>query len=184
MSRLAAPASVALSPADDDGPDVEVSADDQLRINEFGRLNSRKHELRDIVAGAKVGALARGKRIGRGGGCCRPQPTAAPLLAPSLARNSQSRAAELGDAEEGVLLADESAPGALKMVLGVGLFVDCDAAAANAYVEARRARDESTLAEAAAELKAIAARQADLKALLYAKFGRSINLEDAEVPAA
>lgn len=184
MSRLAAPASVALSPADDDGPDVEVSADDQLRINEFGRLNSRKHELRDIVAGAKVGALARGERIGRGGGCCRPQPTAAPLLAPSLARNSQSRAAELGDAEEGVLLADESAPGALKMVLGVGLFVDCDAAAANAYVEARRARDESTLAEAAAELKAIAARQADLKALLYAKFGRSINLEDAEEPAA
>jgi hypothetical protein len=107
------------------------------------------------------------------------------MLTPPLVRiRSQSRAAELGDAEEGVLLADESAPGALKMVLGVGLFVDCDAAAANAYVEARRARDESTLAEAAAELKAIAARQADLKALLYAKFGRSINLEDAEEPAA
>ena len=28
------------------------------------------------------------------------------------------------------------------------------------------------------------ARQAELKALLYAKFGRSINLEDADEPAA
>ena len=129
---------------------------------------------------------ARARARAEHAGAARPPAGPANRLARSCSRatNSQSRAAELGDAEEGVLLADESAPGALKMVLGVGLFVDCDAAAANAYVEARRARDESTVTEAAAELKAIAARQAELKALLYAKFGRSINLEDADEPAA
>ena len=148
MSRLAAPASVALSPADDDGPDVEVTAADQARINEFGRLNARKHELRDACAAAAA----------RGG--------------------------ELADAEEAVLLADEDAPpGAFKLALGTGLFLDVSAAAAGAAVEARRARDDAAVAEAQAELRAIAARQADLKAALYAKFGRSINLEDADEAA-
>ena len=77
--------------------------------------------------------------------------------------------------------ADEAAPpGAFKLALGSGLFVDVTAAAAGAAVEARRARDAEAVAAATAELRAIAVRQAELKAALYAKFGRSINLEDAE----
>ena len=144
MSRLPPPSSVELSPAEEDGPDVEMTAADQQRINEFGKLNARKHELRDEAAAARA------------------------------------REAELGDAEEGVLLADESAPGALKIAIGAGLFVDCDGAAAMALIEQRRARSVAAAAAAETELQSIASRQAELKTLLYAKFGRSINLEDVD----
>lgn len=144
MSRLPLPTAVALYPAEEESPDVEVTAVDQLYINEFGRLNARKHELRDAAAAART------------------------------------REAELGDAEEGILLADESAPGALKIAVGIGLFVDCDAAAATMLIEQRRVRSAASVAAAEVELRDIASRQSELKALLYTKFGRSINLEDVE----
>ena len=100
MSRLTAPSSINLSPAEEES-DVDVTRDDQQRINEFGRLNARKHELRDEIAAAR----------GRG--------------------------EALADAEEAILLADETAPGALKLQLGDGFF-DVEASIAQAFVDGRR----------------------------------------------
>ena len=144
MPRLPPPTSFAISPTEEEGPDVEVTAADQLCINEFGRLNARKHELRAEAATARA------------------------------------REAEIGDAEEGILLADDSTLGALKIAVGAGLFVDCDAASATKLIEQRRAQSAASAVKAEAELRAIAGRQSKLRETLYAKFGRSINLEDVD----
>jgi hypothetical protein len=39
---------------------LQVTREDQSRINEFGRLNARKLEIKDEVVDAKVGAAVPG----------------------------------------------------------------------------------------------------------------------------
>ena len=77
---------------------MQVSKDDQQRINEFGRLNSRKHEIKDEIAEAKV---IKTLVISYG-------------HTNFALRRLQKRLEEVTDAEEGIMLADESEPGALK----------------------------------------------------------------------
>ena len=50
-----------MASATDESPDVQVRLEDQLEINEFGRLNGRKHEQQEDVAEIDVRAgLRRG----------------------------------------------------------------------------------------------------------------------------
>lgn len=44
-----------LAPRGGDEPDVEVRFEDQQHINEFGRLNTRLHEIREDKKTLKVG---------------------------------------------------------------------------------------------------------------------------------
>ena len=91
----------------------------------------------------------------------------------------EKRLSELEDAEEAVMLADESEPGAFKLKVGE-CFVESDSSAAVAFVAAALEADRATRDKAAAELAVVAARQDVLKAKLYSRFGKSINLEDGE----
>lgn len=88
----------------------------------------------------------------------------------------ERRAGDLADAEEGAMLAEEG-DGATKLLVGEA-FVDVDAGAALASVQAGVAADRAALAAAAAAVEAVEARQAVLKRELYARFGRNINLEE------
>jgi len=78
-----------------------------------------------------------------------------------------------------VLLADEGDAGAFKLRVGEA-FIDADGAAAAEWIGAALAADKAARAAAAAALAAVAARQDALKAKLYARFGKSINLEDGD----
>lgn len=60
------------------------------------------------------------------------------------------------------------------------ILVDVDTAAANEFIERERARVTAGIDAAESELRAVLERQAVLKAALYAKFGKSINLEEGE----
>ncbi len=78
-----------------------------------------------------------------------------------------------------MLLSESSDAGAFKLQVGE-CFVDSDSDAAGAYIAAALEKDKGARDAGAAELASIAARQAALKAKLYARFGKSINLEDGE----
>jgi len=91
----------------------------------------------------------------------------------------QKRNEELADAEEGVMLADESRAGSIKVQVGE-CFVDVDSSHATEWIEQQRARNAAVISAREDELRTIDARQVDLKKLLYAKFGKGINLEDRD----
>jgi prefoldin subunit 4 len=114
---------------------------DQEAINEFGRLNLRRGELRAELA------------------------------------ELEKRALELGDAEEACLLADESAAGAVKIMVGE-CFVDATPAEAAEHVQRELAAAARAREALGAEAAAADARMAALKKQLYGRFGKSINLED------
>ena len=114
---------------------------DQEAINEFGRLNLRRAELRGEAA------------------------------------ELDKKILELGDAEEACMLADEGAAGAVKIMVGE-CFVDATPAEAGEHVARELAAATAGKAALAAELAAAEARMAALKKTLYARFGKSINLEE------
>jgi prefoldin subunit 4 len=117
------------------------TAEDQLEINEFGKLNGKKKELQ------------------------------ADLL------EVEKRLIGYEEAEEGVMLADESVPGAIKVQFG-DCFVDSDGAAANEVVSAALASEREQKAKLEEALRALNAKQEALKKKLYARFGSSISLDD------
>jgi len=114
---------------------------DQEAINEFGRLNLRRGELRAEL------------------------------------QEVEKRALELGDAEEACLLADEAAAGAVKIQVGE-CFVDATPAEAAEHVQRELAAAARSKEALAAEAATADARLAALKKQLYARFGKSINLEE------
>lgn len=67
---------------------------------------------------------------------------------------------------------------ALRRLMIGQILVDVDTAAANDFIERERARMTASIDGAEAELRALLERQMVLKAALYAKFGKSINLEE------
>ena len=106
--------------AADESPDVQVRLEDQQEINLFGRLNSRKVELQGDIVEVEV------RRWGapcnaRGG-------TASPF------HPTQKRLSDLENAEEAVLLADETAEGSTKILIGEA-FCDFTSDAAAQYVQ-------------------------------------------------
>lgn len=56
--------------------------------------------------------------------------------------------------------------------------MDCDSAAALDYINSALEADKAAKERLAGEMKALAIRMGELKAVLYARFGKSINLED------
>ena len=123
-------------------PLFQVRRVDQDAINEFGRLNLRRVELREDLA------------------------------------EMAKRADELGDAEEAVMMADEDGnPGALKVLVGE-CFDDVDGAAAATFVQEALAVAKERRDSAERELKLVEGRMGELKKVLYARFGKSINLEE------
>jgi prefoldin subunit 4 len=89
----------------------------------------------------------------------------------------QKKIDELGDAEEGVMMADESVPGAVKLMIGE-VFVDIDGTAATDYIQGELNKANATKSSLESSLKQVEARMAELKATLYARFGKSINLDE------
>lgn len=77
------------------------------------------------------------------------------------------------------MLADSAELGAFKLSVGECL-VDTDGDAAGVFVAAALEADKAARDAGAARLAALVARQDALKAKLYARFGKSINLEDGE----
>ena len=116
-------------------------AEDQLEINEFGKLNGKKKEMQqELQALEKV-------LIGH------------------------------EEAEEGVMLADESTPGAIKVQVG-DCFIDMEGAAAGEVVSAALATERARKGALEEALRALVAKQEALKRKLYARFGSSISLDD------
>jgi prefoldin subunit 4 len=87
------------------------------------------------------------------------------------------RANDMSDAEEGVMLVDETREGATKLLIGES-FVDVDSGAALEFIQKAVAEDKAAMAAMAAEVKRINERQAVLKKELYGRFGKNINLEE------
>ena len=81
------------------------------------------------------------------------------------------------DAEEAVMLADESVPGCIKLQVGE-CFVDTDSSAASDVVRDGLASDRAQKERLAATLAATVAEMDALKKKLYGRFGTSISLED------
>ena len=81
------------------------------------------------------------------------------------------------EAEEGVMLADESTPGAIKVQVG-DCFIDMEGAAAGEVVSAALATERARKGALEEALRALVAKQEALKRKLYARFGTSISLDD------
>ncbi len=90
---------------------------------------------------------------------------------------SQKRITNWEDAEDAVMLADESIPGCIKLNVG-GCFVDTDGATAAEVVTTSLAADKAAAERLAALLAATTAEMDALKKKLYSRFGSSISLED------
>lgn len=88
----------------------------------------------------------------------------------------EKQQSDMSDAEEGVMLADESVEGATKLLIGE-VFVDVDSDKAVEFIAKEQAKDKETLEKMKADLKACTDRMAQLKKVLYGRFGRNINLE-------
>ena len=118
-------------------PNVE----DQLEINEFGKLNGKKKEMQQEL------------------------------------QEIEKRILGLEEAEEGIMLADESKVGCIKMQVG-DCFIDSDAGAAGEVVTAALVTEKQSKAGMEESLAALVSRQENLKRKLYARFGTSISLDD------
>ena len=81
------------------------------------------------------------------------------------------------EAEEGVMLADESVEGSIKVQVG-DCFVDMDGATAAETVSAALAAEKARKARLEEALRALSGTQEALKKKLYARFGSSISLDD------
>jgi chaperonin cofactor prefoldin len=89
----------------------------------------------------------------------------------------QKRIDDLGDAEEEIMMVDESIPGSTKLMIGES-FIDVDSSEATEFVNKELAAAKANKEKYEAQLATIIARQAELKKALYARFGKSINLEE------
>ena len=65
----------------------------------------------------------------------------------------------------------------LCLKLGDG-FVECDEDYVNEYIEKKKEAAEGERDKLSAELAGLAARQMELKKVLYGRFGKNINLEE------
>merc|ERR1712216_976455 len=127
---------------------VEVDKNDQLKINRFNRINNRKHE----------------------------------LLA--MTKNLKEHLSNLEDAETEMMLLDDTD----NFMFAIGsdftrnsvpeTFVHCDTDSAEEQLEALKNEAEAKVTEHETELATILTEMDELKTQLYAKFGKTINLEE------
>ena len=116
--------------------EVDVTWEDQQKINTFGRLNIRKEEIEDEVAELK-------EEINK-----------------------------INDAADEIIISDD-----IKFTVGE-VFVDVqDSDAGEEMLERERRRTKDALNKLDSEYELVTGKMKELKAQLYAKFGKNINLE-------
>lgn len=147
----------------------EVLWEDQKRINEFGKLNNRHHELSAKLREKKVWnpsfkaprLCAGGEKEGAhdGGG-----------------KNfvAQKLQDDLEDASNELVIAEEPE---VRYVMGE-VFVHMSSEEAETRMEQYQERTASEVKEIESELEGIRSRMEELKRVLYGKFGNNINLEE------
>jgi len=124
---------------DDDKDDVEVRLEDQQRINAFGRLNGRMHDIEEDV------------------------------------KAKQSQYDLLDDAANEIILADDDEP--IRYAFGE-CYLEMTKDQADEMLEKQKGAVEDEINGLKAELKKIQEQLDDLKAKLYGRFGKNINLEE------
>ena len=87
------------------------------------------------------------------------------------------RLEDLNDAEESIIMADESTPGATKVMVGEA-FVDVDSESATEFLNKELNNAKKLKETSDKELMEIESRMGILKKALYARFGKGINLEE------
>jgi len=134
--------------------------EDQQRINDFGRLNNRNVEIRDLLAVKQVRLLIILCRL---------------FVSSFFAHFSEQKDLEnLKDATTDLeMILDDDC---CKIKVGE-VFMECSNEEAEEYVEAKKKEMEGEVKELLEERASLAADMEKLKALLYAKFGKQINLE-------
>ncbi|KAK9820087.1 hypothetical protein WJX72_006008 [[Myrmecia] bisecta] len=118
--------------------DVEVTFEDQQRINTFGKLNLRFHELEAEM------------------------------------RHKKTLLDDLEDASNELMLTDEEQ---VRYVVGE-CFYYANAEEATERIEAATAEAQTEMDRLKQELQQTTGKMAELKQVLYGKFGDSINLEE------
>lgn len=174
-------------------------AEDQAKINEFARLTNRYTELKDIVKDLEVRLQSAHPH----------RPDIAALLlwliAPlySSPRLPQKERENIEDASNEVMLADDSDDAGIKIKVGRKLilssfsnasfqpipppppqigdvYLAMEQDAAEAHIEKKKEKIEKRFGDLKGELDTTVARMKELRVSLYAKFGKSINLEFEE----
>ncbi len=84
---------------------------------------------------------------------------------------------DLTDAEESIMMADESMPGATKVMFGEA-FVDVDGESATEFLNKELNTMKKLKEKSDKDLMEIESRMGILKKALYARFGKGINLEE------
>ena len=130
-------------------PSVEVEKQDQLRINGFNRANNRKHELLDMI------------------------------------KKQKEQLSNLEDAQTELMLLDDSDQ-ALMFAIGdefvrhgnIETFVHASTESTEEQLEALMEAGNDKVSAYEAELAERLKEMDGLKTALYAKFGKTINLEE------
>uniref|UniRef100_A0A7S2V806 Prefoldin subunit 4 n=1 Tax=Fibrocapsa japonica TaxID=94617 RepID=A0A7S2V806_9STRA len=122
----------------DQDDDVLVRWEDQQKINEFGRLNTRLHELQVEL------------------------------------KLHKENLDKLDDASTELMTEDGSG---VKLLLGE-VFIECNEDYATEYLDKEQEKTQVLVDQLSEEEHTILERQKELKEVLYARFGSSINLED------
>eukprot|EP00656_Telonema_subtile_P006995 TRINITY_DN13265_c0_g1_i3.p2 TRINITY_DN13265_c0_g1~~TRINITY_DN13265_c0_g1_i3.p2 ORF type:complete len:144 (-),score=53.24 TRINITY_DN13265_c0_g1_i3:219-650(-) len=127
---------------------IEVDKDDQLMINSFNRLNNRKHELLELI------------------------------------KKQKEQLSNLEDAQTELMLLDDAET--FMFAIGdehvrhgnIDTFIHSDPEGTDEQIEALMDASNNKVAGFEAELAEKLTAMDGLKTQLYAKFGRSINLEE------
>lgn len=115
--------------------EVDVSWEDQQKINTFGRLNIRREEVEEEIAQLK------------------------------------EELNKVNDAADEIIISDD-----VKFHVG-DVYVDVDTDTCEQMLEVERKRVNKQLKSLESEHVLLSSKMKELKAQLYAKFGRNINLE-------
>jgi prefoldin subunit 4 len=122
--------------------EAEVRREDQNAINQFARLNARKHALREEI------------------------------------RQFQQQLEHLEDASTELMMLDGGDNGGILLQLGEA-YVECPEEEATEVCEQLVTQVQGKVDQLQQEEKELLEQQATLKALLYGRFGKSINLEES-----
>ena len=122
-----------------DEDDVGVRLEDQQRINQFGRLNTRLHDLEDDL------------------------------------KQMNSKHELLDDAQNELILADDDEP--IHYAFGE-CYYEVSKDQAEELLETQKEKIAEEMAKLEEELNSTKSTLADLKAALYGRFGKNINLEE------
>jgi prefoldin subunit 4 len=160
--------------------DAEVRREDQDRINEFGRLNARLHEVRDEVNKLKVS-----ERIWMPMSISPFEFHVSHSCYDKLKICNGCRAAKNITYDKNLMEKIEDASTELMMGngdrvmlrLGEAMF-EATEDEATEFCEAEVERHQETIDKMSAEEADIIERQSGLKKILYGRFGKSINLEE------